>query len=92
MTTLTQWREDELGINDHEQWGGQLRVSWDLGFAEFTSLSGYETLNRHMIDSEGTASRILNEDLYNDSWQFSQEFRLVGETESTNWTAGIHLR
>ncbi|MCV6621930.1 MAG: TonB-dependent receptor [Cellvibrionaceae bacterium] len=81
---------DELGINDHEQWGGQLRVSWDLGFAEFTSLSGYETLNRHMIDSEGTASRILNEDLYNDSWQFSQEFRLVGETESSNWTAGIH--
>lgn len=81
---------DEPGINDHEQWGGQLRISWDLGFAEFTSLSGYETLNRHMIDSEGTATRILNEDLFNDSWQFSQEFRLVGETENANWTAGVH--
>ncbi|MBB6519771.1 TonB-dependent receptor [Pseudoteredinibacter isoporae] len=81
---------DELGINDHEQWGGQLRVSWDLGFAEFTSLSGYETLNRHMEDSEGTATRVLNEDLFNDSWQFSQEFRLVGETEHANWTAGVH--
>lgn len=81
---------DELGINDHEQLGAQVRIDWDLGFATFTSLSGYETLNRHQVDSEGSASRILNEDLFNDSTQYSQEFRLVGSTDSANWTVGVN--
>lgn len=76
--------------NDHQQWGAQIKLDWDLGFATFTSLTGYENLERKQSTSEGSATRIIDQDLENESHLFSQEFRLVGTSDIANWTLGAN--
>jgi len=76
---------------DHEQWGGQIRLDWDLGLGTFTSLTGYETFDRRLMDPDGSAMRILGQDFNNESYLFMQEFRLVSsDNDLVNWTLGAN--
>ncbi len=69
-----------------------LRIEWDVADnVTFTSISGF--LNqRYSVyeDCDGTPSIICNYDGFYESKHYSQEFRLNGNTNRINWTAGLY--
>lgn len=75
---------------DAEQGGMNLRVDWDLGFATFTSLTGYEELERTQDEEDSSPLRLVDGVLDDDLDQTSQEFRLTSTSDSDLlWVAGV---
>lgn len=71
------------GFAKREALGGSMHVTYDLGFAELTSITAARKTDIHWImDSVGTtAFPPLGDDIKDKTDQFSQEFRLSGDTE-----------
>ena len=71
-----------------------LRVEHDLGFATFSSLTGWRHFNSANVqDNDGTdniASQLNTSNFEkNTAWQ--QEFRLAGNNATVDWLAGLSL-
>ncbi len=82
---------DAPGFNDLETRGYTATVNWDLENFTFTSITDYSTVERDYIeDSDASPVPLFNFFLNTDAEQFSQEFRLQGETEGMNWVAGFY--
>jgi iron complex outermembrane receptor protein len=82
-------------INQESEGNGvALEINYDLGFAQFTSISAWRD---YYIDEFNEADQLSNTDLNNrngteaDSEQLSQEFRLTGDiNDSINYVAGLY--
>ncbi len=74
---------------DVDRWNATLHVTDDLGWATLTSVTGYIGFRRGFyIDADAspfTDSEFDQNDKVN---QFSQEFRLDGETDTVKWLVG----
>jgi len=69
-----------------------LKLNWDLGFADLTSISGFLTAERdEWQDTDATPVVLLHNRYTNESEQFTQEFRLTSPGGQTfNWIAGLY--
>ena len=76
--------------NEYTASGGYLNVGWDLGFAQLTSVTGYEEYQRFSEqDIDASDNSIDQVGIYRSNMeQFSQEVRLNGETDSLRWVTG----
>ncbi|SHE98055.1 iron complex outermembrane recepter protein [Microbulbifer donghaiensis] len=66
------------------------QLNWDLGFATFTSISAFlEYENNQIFDFDGQPLRLLHEDGRADLESWSQEFRLVSNSQgNSTWLLG----
>ena len=77
--------------NSIESWGISGTAKYDLGFADFISITDYKNFDRVIaIDSDQTPTpaAIFQSDGNID--QFSQELRLSGSTDRLNWVTGLY--
>lgn len=69
--------------------GGYVRVDYKMDVATLTSLSAYETIDRHIVDGEGHPVSIGATDWAEDDWQFTQELRLNSNSDGDfHWMLG----
>lgn len=77
--------------NDTETLGGVLLVNWDIGDITLTSVTGYDDADQLLWEDADASSNNLAHTTYGtDVDTFSQEFRVVGSTGSSNWVAGVY--
>lgn len=82
---------DFTGGNETKTWGLTGRFDWNIGSAELTSISDYQSVKRDYIeDSDASPVNYFNFFLTTDARQFSQELRLAGELEKFNWVLGFY--
>ncbi len=82
---------DRDGHNDLQTEGFTGTVNWDFGGMTLTSITDYSTVERDYIeDSDASPAPLFNFFLTTDAEQFSQELRLHGSTEATEWVAGVY--
>ncbi|NIB38269.1 TonB-dependent receptor [Pseudomaricurvus alkylphenolicus] len=75
---------------DSEALGGQLRIDAHGESVTFSSITGYEELDRNVVDGDGHPLRLLEWDWYEDMYQFTQEFRLTSNGDGDlHWIAGV---
>ena len=84
---------DHPGILNREQISltAKFDYSMDNGM-EFTSITNYLTMNKfYDEDGDALAIPILRFQTFVDWTQFSQEFRLAGETDNSRWQVGVYF-
>jgi len=88
---------DTAPLDTIDSWGLSGILNWAISDAlQFTSITAYRTLEREWA-VDGDASPILIFGFLNfatfrstDAWQFSQEFRLNGSSDRSNWVLGAY--
>lgn len=77
---------DESSFTDQKRWQSILRLDFDLGFADLTSISGYVSRTvRDSYDEDGSLvpTQVIGPDpFYSDAWQWSQELTLTADLGS----------
>lgn len=82
---------DFTGQNKTNTEGYTGRLDWNLGFAELTSITDYQSVERdYMEDSDASPANWFNFFLTTDSEQFSQELRLAGDVDKLKWLLGFY--
>lgn len=82
---------DFEGFNDLETFGTTLTLKADLGFADLTSITDYQKVDRNYIeDSDASPVNYFNFFLTTDAEQVSQELRLAGDSGPIQWVAGVY--
>ncbi len=78
---------------DEDGSGIALFVDYEFEHFNFKSISAIDQYDRLIIDNyDGSAPAITNQTLDNDLEQWSQEFRLIGNTDGAfSWLAGINI-
>ncbi len=75
-----------------ENWGANVTVAWDinedLSFKSITAYRGLET--NSFIDIDATTLELGDVFVGLDQDQFSQEFQLLGNTDTVTWVAGLY--
>ena len=83
------------GYAKREAFGGSAKISWHLkDTMEFISISAYRKSEADWnMDSIGSPALAVNDDIFDTTKQFSQEFRLLhAPSERINYVAGLwHL-
>lgn len=80
------------GYAKREAYGGSAKISWHLkDTMELISISAYRKSEADWnMDSAGAAALALNDDIFDTTKQFSQEFRLVhAPTDQISYVAGL---
>jgi len=78
---------------EYNAFGGYLKFTGDLGWADFVSISAfeeYDDLVGQDFEAHTEAVGYLNTVKFFESEQFSQEFRLSGGDEGLRWVAGAY--
>ena len=83
-----EWSKD--GELNFDVLGGSAKVNWDINDSlSFVSITGYDEVDKiHAEDSDSGPDNWLEVTFGTDSKTFTQEFRLVGQGESSNWLLG----
>ena len=82
---------DRDGHNDLRTEGFTATANWDFQNFTLTSITDYSTVERDYIeDSDASPVPLFNFYLTTDAEQFSQEARVSGSSEATDWVAGIY--
>lgn len=82
---------DRDGHNDLETEGFSATINWDFENFTLTSITDYSTVVRDYIeDSDASPAPVFNFFLTTDAEQFSQEVRVHGSTDATDWVAGVY--
>jgi iron complex outermembrane receptor protein len=82
---------DTPGHNELDTRGYSATLKWDTGFADFTSITDYQTVKRDYIeDSDASPVDYFQFFLTTDAEQFSQELRLNGEADKLKWVGGFY--
>lgn len=82
---------DSPGRNELEAVGASGTLNWDVGFGEIVNIVDYQSVKRDYIeDSDASPFNYFNFFLTTDAQQFSEEFRLSGETGRLKWVAGLY--
>lgn len=80
------------GGYNRETWGTNLHANYDLGGAVLTSITAYRE-GKHLtsVDLDSTPLRVAEfDEQRNEIEQFSQEFRLAGESDALKWVIGAY--
>ena len=81
-------------ISEYDATGGVINISWDLDWGTFTSITGYEEFESAVTGDTGTgapySNLIIQVPFTAEAENFSQEFRINGETDSLRWLAGLY--
>ncbi len=76
---------------ENENMGGWLRFDWDVSDMTFTSITSYDEVDKvHMLDVDQSPWELLDLVFAIDHEQWSQEFRLAGDSESLSWVVGAY--
>jgi len=76
--------------NDTEYYGGSVRIEYDFGPVQLTSLSAYRRLDVTLnFDQDSTPARIVDVIVFQADRTFQQEFLLQGRAGRLNYTAGL---
>jgi iron complex outermembrane receptor protein len=82
---------DFFGHNELDTDGYTATLNWNTGIGRITSITDYQTLTRDYIeDSDASPVDYFDFFLTTDAKQFSQELRLSGDTERTQWVTGVY--
>ena len=82
---------DAPGRNKLSTYGFSGTLNWDMGWAELTSITDYQSVNRDYIeDSDASPVDYFRFFLTTDAKQFSEELRLSGETDNMKWVTGFY--
>ncbi len=77
------------GVLDVESEGYSLKLTWDIGEMEFVSITAVEEVEKlHQEDTDMGPGPYINPTFASENEQFSQEFRLSGNTDSMIWVLG----
>ncbi|MGE0665837.1 MAG: TonB-dependent receptor [Sphingomonadales bacterium] len=85
--------QDTDGTTKKDMWSVALHVDWDIGFATFSSVTGYRGLDQFFEKDEDGYSFNFNDDKIDVSKeeQFSQELRLTSPSDRTvEWLVGFY--
>jgi iron complex outermembrane receptor protein len=76
-----------------DQHAASAEVNWDLGFADFTSITAYRYWHFDPLqDSDGTPLDVIQVNVAKThDEQYSQEFRLASKPGQFSWQAGVYL-
>src|SRR3546814_4851750 len=76
--------------NRRDAWGASLHITWDLGGAELTSLTGYHDTSQFIQkDQDLTEIAAAPFRSRENAHQWSQELRLSGNFDRLKWQAGV---
>lgn len=82
---------DKPGRNKLSTQGYTATLNWNMEWAELTSITDYQTVNRNYIeDSDASPEDYFRFFLTTDAKQFSQELRLSGDTDNMKWVTGFY--
>ena len=85
----------DFAFDDQNQigsWGITGQLDYDLGWAEFVSVTDYKNFTRTVgLDSDQTPTAGLIFQSDGDTDQFSQELRLSGGDDRLNWIGGVYF-
>jgi iron complex outermembrane receptor protein len=74
-----------------DQWNMTLHVDQDLGWATFSSITGYINFKREFyIDADASPQSDAEFDQNDAVMQYSEEMRLAGQTGGIDWLAGLY--
>ena len=78
-------------IFDVDTYGGLLNISWDLGYVEVVSITAFESAeSQRGEDSDAVPSGIGSFHHETDTFQISEEIRIVSQSEGAfRWIAGL---
>ena len=84
---------DHPGILNREQISLTAKFDYSMNNGmEFTSITNYLTMDKfYDEDGDALAIPILTFQIFVDWTQFSQEFRLAGETDNSRWQVGVYF-
>jgi len=75
-----------------DTFGVSARLTVPFDAFDLTSITAWETLDKFMQDDgDGTAAVWFDEQYSADARQFTQELRLNGATDTSNWVAGFYF-
>lgn len=81
----------QKGILDIESEGYALTLNWKVGEIDFISITAVEQVDKlHRENTDMGPFPIINPQFASENDQFSQEFRVSGNTDSMNWVAGVY--
>lgn len=83
----------DIPRKDNKSSGGTLNVNWNVGSVLFTSVTGYDNLDRlNQMDWDGTSLPINDYSFTSDMTAWSQEFRLSSTGDGLlTWMAGAYF-
>jgi iron complex outermembrane receptor protein len=81
-------RREKLEV---ENWGASARFNWNLGEVTLTSITAYDYNDKtHREDTDASPLALMAIDYGVRSHTFTQEVRLSGKGERTDWVAGAY--
>ncbi|MEH6581841.1 MAG: TonB-dependent receptor [Halioglobus sp.] len=81
---------DRDGVLEIENSGGSANLDWEIGDMTFTSITAYENFQRfYEEDTDMSPFPVIHNTYGADADQFTQEFRLAGESERLHWVTGF---
>jgi len=82
---------DTPGHNKLDTYGYSGTLHWDLGNVQLTNITDYQSVKRNYIeDSDASPANYFRFFLTTKAKQFSEEFRLSGDTDSMKWVTGFY--
>ncbi|MEY2909128.1 MAG: hypothetical protein RLZZ602_1651, partial [Pseudomonadota bacterium] len=82
---------DQSMFERSEVKGHALTVTWNLGDLTLKSITAQRDLDWHdKLDIDGTPMNLFNSERDVEYEQFSQEFQLLGSTDTLDWVAGVY--
>ena len=83
---------DRTGVLDIETSGASAAFEWSVGSVEFTSITAVDSVEKaHAEDTDMGPIRGIVPDFRANYDQFTQEFRLTGETDRMSYVAGLYF-
>ncbi len=82
---------DAPSVEERDLFGTSVEVNYDFDNFTLTSITAYRSMNVDFLnDEDGSAdpNHHFHSANYDEQDQFSQEFRLTGETDKLKWTLG----
>lgn len=82
---------DDAGIFSREFHGATATVDWNIGNVTVTYISDYQSIEKeYSADTDGTPIESGSLANAQDSDQFSQEIRIAGGSDRSQWVAGLY--
>jgi len=93
VPSLTEGFAVTPGYNERDNVNSSFRLDWDLDWATFTSITGYNNLKLNEArDTDYTAADVQYSTTKTDQDEFSQEFRLTSmDDQSIRWMVGLYF-
>ena len=89
-TTSSDFAYDDL--NSVDAWGLSAKLEWDLGDMTLISITDYKNIDKYIgMDVDAAPMNQLAYFTEAEVTQFTQEFRLQGDSENMRWVGGFYF-